>query len=263
MSVQSSQAPRRGYRFPAAVPATLHEGGRSIPCGAHDLSRTGVLLVGPFARPETERVDLTLKAASGSHQVRMRGRVVRVEPDDEPGELRIAVEFLELDQAQKEALEIVLARFLESHPPAGSLDSLNPGTPPHEVRKVLESIPLPQRISLAARASQKEREYLRQDQNPAVLDSLVKNPGLTLEDALALASSPILAGPTIDLLAADSRFNKDENLRMALATNPRVSFATADRLTADLQTPQIRKLLAKSGVSQALRDKLVRKLARA
>jgi PilZ domain-containing protein len=262
MGVQSNEAPRRGFRFPAAVPAMLHEGGRSVPCAAQDLSRTGVLLVGPFARPETERVDLTLKAVSGTHQVRMRGRVVRVEPDDEPGNLRIAVEFVELDEAQKDALEIVLARFLEYHPPPGSLESLNPGTPLHEVRRVLESIPLPQRISLAARASQKEREYLRQDQNAAVLDSMVKNPSLTLEEALLLASSTFITGPTIELLAADSRFNRDESLRMALATNARITFATADRITADFKPPQIRKLLAKSGVSQALRDKLVRKLAR-
>jgi hypothetical protein len=262
MSGHTDQLPRRGYRFHAAVPAILHEGGRSVPCGAQDLSRTGVLLVGPFARPASERVDLTLKATSGSHEVRMQGRVVRVEPDEEPGELRVAVEFVDLDAAQKDALEVILARFLESHPPGGSLDSLKPGTPPHEVRKTLESIPLPQRISLAARAAQKEREFLRQDQHPAVLDSLVRNPNLALEEALAVAQSPYLTGPTIDLLAADPRFNKDESLRMALATNTRVSFATADKLTADFKLPQIRKLLTKPGLSQPLRDKLLKRMTR-
>jgi hypothetical protein len=192
----------------------------------------------------------------------MQGRVVRVEPDDEPGDLRVAVEFVELNAAQKDALEVVVARFLESQPPGGSLDSLKPGTPPHEVRKALETIPLPQRISLAARAAQKEREFLRQDQHSAVLDSLVRNPSLALEEALAVAQSSYLTGSTIDLLAADLRFNKDETLRMALATNARVSFATADKLTADFKPPQIRKLLSKPGLSQPLRDKLFKRMTR-
>jgi hypothetical protein len=41
--------------------------------------------------------------------------------------------------------------------------------------------------------------------------------------------------------------------------HPRVSLATAERVTADFNVPQIKKLLAKPGLNQILREKLFRR----
>jgi hypothetical protein len=123
----------------------------------------------------------------------------------------------------------------------------------------VEAIPLPQRIALSARAKVKEREYLRSDTHPAVLEALVRNPGLTVAEARSIATSPYLAPGTLDALANDSRFREDEELRIAIASHARVSMGTAEKVTASFNVPQIKKLLAKPGLQQALREKLFRK----
>jgi hypothetical protein len=40
---------------------------------------------------------------------------------------------------------------------------------------------------------------------------------------------------------------------MAVAVHPRVSLATAEKVTADFKAPQLKKLLAKPGLNQSLR----------
>jgi hypothetical protein len=189
------------------------------------------------------------------------GQVARIELDPATHQTNLAMEFVEMDAAKQGELEIFLARLIEFHP-SGSLESLKPGAPPREVKKALESIPVPQRVALAQRADLKQREFLRQDQHPAVLESLVRNPSLTLAEARAIAASNVLQSGVIDLLAADARFKGDEELRMALATHPRVSMITAEKLTADFKAPQIRKLLARPGLNQLLREKLLRRMTR-
>lgn len=251
--------PRQGYRFPTAVPAELHDAEQITACGAQNLSRSGVLLIGPIPTPSASVVDLTLRSAPGGLAVHLEGRVIRVEPETENGGVRLALEFVNMDDARRAALESLIARILESHT-AGSFDSLRPGAPPPEVRKVLGAIPLSQRIALATRAVLlKEREFLRLDTNPAVLEALVRNPNVTLDEARAIAESVYLMPGTIDALANDLRFRRDEALSMTLAAHPRVSMSTAEKLTADFKVPQIKKLLAKPGLNLLLREKLFRR----
>jgi len=261
MSGGSGIPPPRGYRFPAGVPATVDQGGRSIPCEAQNLSRSGVLLTGRFAEPAAHTLDITLKSPNGTLEIRMAGRLVRADHDSTSGDTQLAVEFTDVDDHRRDALEIFIARMLES-PAPGALDDLKPGSPPHEIKQALESIPIPQRIVMAHKAELKQREILRQDQHPAVLDALVRNSSFTLPEARALATSPFLQSGTIDLLANDPRFRADVEYRMLLATHPRVSTLTAEKLTADFVGPQLKRLLARPGLNQLLREKLLKKLMR-
>ncbi len=139
---------------------------------------------------------------------------------------------------------------------------MKPGASPLEIKKALEAVPLTQRISLSSRAGAKEREYLRLDTTPAVLEALVRNPGLSVGEARVIATSVYLMPGTLDALANDPRFKEDEELRLTLASHPRVSLGTAERVTADLKPPQIKKLLAKQGLNQLLREKLFRRMTR-
>lgn len=218
-------------------------------------------MVGRFSEPALERLDITLKTPNGTLEVQLAGRVARIDHGPASDETRLAIEFVDLDPTQQDALEVFLARLLES-PPPGSIESLKPGAPPHEVKKVLDAIPLPQRIAMAQRGELKQREVLRQDQHPAVLESVVRNPNLTLAEARSIAASPFLQTGTIDLLAADQRFREDEELRLALATHTKVSAITAERLTANLTGPQLKKLLARPGLNQPLREKLFKRMTR-
>jgi hypothetical protein len=249
---------RHGYRFRTGVHAELELGGRTIACEAQNLSRSGVLLVGDLAKPTQGTVDLSLVLPTGSLTVRLSGRVIRVEPDPDGEGTRMALEFVGMDDARRDAVEALVARLLEA-PAASPFDHLKPGAPPQEIKKALEAIPLPQRISMASRASQKDREILRSDTNPAVLEALARNPNLTLAEARALLTSVFLIPGTLDALSNDLRFKDDEALRIAVAAHPRVSLATAEKVTADFNVPQIKKLLAKPALNQILREKLFRR----
>jgi hypothetical protein len=243
------------------VPATVILGGRSIPCSAENLSRSGVLLVGSIPEPIGDRLDLALKTPNGTFEIKLNGRVVRTEDEQAPGEKRVALAFGELDSATQDALEIFLARLIEA-PTPGPFDGLRQGAAPHEIKKALEAVPLQQRIGMAQRAELKQRELLRQDQHPAVLESLFRNANLTLPEARALAGSTFLQAGTIEALANDPRFRADEELRMILATHPRVPVPTAERITAGFNVAQLKRLVARPGLNPALRDKLSKKVAR-
>jgi len=218
--------------------------------------------VGALPPPAQERVDLTLKDRTGSHQARLTGRVIRATVDETASSMSLAIEFVDMDEARRDDLEILLARLLEGGTAAGPFDSLKPGISPLEVKKVLEAIPLPQRLNLASRAALREREFLRLDTNAAVLDSLIRNPNLVLAEARAIAALPFLSPSSIESLAADSRFLGDEDLLIALTGHPKISPPTLDRLMTQLKMPQVRRLLAKPGLTQALRERLLKRAAR-
>ena len=239
----------------------VHIDGRSIPCSAENLSRSGVLLVGPIPGPSGDRLELSLKTPNGSLEIKLNGRIVRNEGEQSAGERRIALAFGELDAATQDALEIFVARLIEA-PTPGPFDGLRQGAAPHEVKKALEAIPLQQRIGLAQRAELKQREVFRQDQHPAVLEALCRNANLTLPEARALAGSTFLQTGTIEALANDPRFRADEELRMIIATHPRVPVPIAERLTAGFSVAQLKRLVARPGLHPTLRDKLVKKVAR-
>ncbi len=258
MSGHHDDSQRQGYRFRTGVPAELQDNGRTFTCEAQNLSRSGVLLVGDLPAPSADTVEFALNAPTGSLTVRLRGQVIRSQPSAEGGGLSIALEFVDMDDSRRDALEALLARILET-PAGGSFDGLKPGASPLEIKAALEAIPLPQRIALSSRTGLKDREYLRLDTNPAVLEALSHNPTLGVVEARALAGSTFLMSGTLDSLSNNPRFKDDEELRMAIAVHPRVSMSTAEKVTAGFKAPQIKKLLAKPGLNQILREKLLRR----
>ena len=257
MSSNAEGAHRHANRFRAGVPVTLDGGEGVIECEAENISKTGVLLVGPLPHPASETLDFTISAPTGTLKVALSGRVVRVEPNGS-GELRVALEFVGIDDARQAGLDALISRLLQVSS-VGQFDQLKPGSPPQEIKKALEAIPLPQRIALSSRAGPKEREILRQDSQPAVLEALAHNPSLTVAEARLLSTSTHLTSGTLDALANDMRFKDDEELRMNVASHPRVKSATAEKVTAAFKSPQLRKLLARPGLNQALREKLSRR----
>lgn len=261
MSRPPEDTPRRGYRFHTDLPAVVHLSDGPCPCVAQDLSRGGVLLVGPLPVPAPERVDLTLKSAEGRVQVRLTARVVRCEPDPESGGARLAVSFDEVGEKELGELEVILARWMEHHP-AGPLDAVRPGAPAHEMRKAAEAIPLPQRIALANRGGPREREILRHDIHPAVLDALVKNPATSIVEIRAILAAGGLAPAVLEAIAQDARFAPDPEIGAAIVTHPHATLALAERLLRQLPEATLRGMLHRPGLNPAVRDKLVKKLQR-
>jgi len=243
------------------VRGLLRLSGGDCSCEAHDLSRSGVLLTGdlPTLAPD-QRSDLTLTAPAGGLEFRTNVRVVRYTAAEGGAEARAAVEFVGLSADQREKLEALIARVIEGLTPA-PLASLKPGAPTVEVRKALDAIPLAHRVALAIRASAHEREFLRQDTNPAVLEALARNASLHSAEAQVIAASPHVLPTTLEILLADARWARDEEIRRLVAIHPRTPLALAERAIASLKPLELRKILQASSLSQALRERIMRRLS--
>jgi hypothetical protein len=251
----------RGSRFAAGLPAVLHLHKNDYECVAYNLSRTGALLVGRFPRLVGYRVEATFRYPQGDLSVRLAGRAVRADHDHDENEDHLALEFMEIDDARRDDLEVLLARVIEGYSPA-PIEGLRPGAPVHEVRKALEQVPLPHRISLATRATPREREFLCQDTHPQVLEALVRNPNLRLDEARSIAEMPHLQPSTLELLSRDPRWTNDEAVRCAIVAHPKTPLVLAQRIVDKLKPPTIKKLIQKPGVPPAIRTQLQRKLVR-
>ena len=262
MSLDAKITTSRPHRFPIELAAELHYRGRAYSCGAHNLSRTGVLLVGQIPWPAEDEVDITLKSPTGDLELVLRGHPARIGEDDQDRGTQLALEFMDITEAQRGALEILLSRVIEGHTP-GPLEGLRPGAPPQEVRKAIEAVPLTHRITLAGRATTpRERDLFRQDPHPLVLESLARNPSLIQAEACALASVPHLLPSTLEILAHDPRWTRDEEIRVLLSSHPRIALPLAERLVADLKPPVLKRIMRRSGVNPILREKLQKKLTR-
>ncbi len=241
--------------------AILESPSGDLECEAEDLSRTGVLLAGRLPDLAPGPVTVRIRSRAGDLEGRFPGKAVRAEGDSSETGRRIGIEFVDLAPDQQRILESLLARLMEGMAP-GPLQSLRPGAPPHEIRKALEAVPLPHRIALAVRGGPRDREILRHDPQPQVLESLARNPNLMSAEALSLASNPQIASSTLEILASDPRWAADWETRVVLASHPRVPFVLAERIVAGLPPPALKKALARPSLHSALRDRILKRLAR-
>jgi hypothetical protein len=259
MEPESKSAASRSCRFPAGLPAVLLDGGNEYPCVAADLSRTGVLLEGEPPATIGPDIEFVIRSQVGELQQRFVGRVVRSGPVGKGEESRIAARFLRLDEEQTRVLEMLIARVKEGLAPT-VFDELPPDAPPHAVREALATVPLPHRIAMAARAGPRQREFLRRDSHPQVLDSLARNPNLLRNEARALAALTLLTPGTMETLATDPRWSHDEAILITLATHPNVPMPLAERIVARLQEPALRRLLKHPSLNTALRDRIAKRV---
>lgn len=248
-------------RFLAALPATLRRGDDEFPCEALNLSRSGVLLVGRLPQPDEPDLELSITTPAGDLELRTVARLVHVQHDAEKQERKLGFQFTALDDEQNETVDRLVARVVEGMAPA-ALDSLPRTASPAEARNALNKIPAAHRVALAHRAQAREREFLRRDPEPHVLEALARNPRITLPEILALARVPHLMASTIEVMAKDPRWKRSEELKVLLATHPRASFATVDNIVSDMSAIVLQKVLLRPGLNPGVREKLMTRLAR-
>ena len=246
----------RANRFQAGIPAELHYEGKDFPCVGKSVSRTGVLLEGHIPWPADAEVEVTLRTPTGDLRLDATGRVVHVFHTDDVGAIRLGLEFERLTDEQRRTLESLVNRVTESVSPA-PLEMLPRGAPLSRVRAALESIPVPHRITLAQRAQLKERVFLREDTNLQVLEGLARNPNISLLEVKILIRKPQLLPTTIELVARDPRWAKEEELNIVLATHPRVSLMVAEEVVSRMNGRSLKKVLRAPGLNPMLRTKLL------
>jgi len=245
----------------AALPATLRCGERTFPCEAFNLSRSGVLLVGRLPDPEEPELELRITTPAGDLELRTVARLVHVQHDVEKDERKLGMQFTELDAAQGETVELLVARVVEGMAPA-ALDGLSRTAGAAEVRAALRKIPAAHRVALAQRAQAREREILRGDSEPHVLEALARNPRVTLPEILALARLPHLLPSTIEIMAGDPRWKNSDEVKVLLATHPRASFSTVDAIVSGMSEIVLQRVLHRPGLNPGVREKLMARLSR-
>lgn len=250
---------RRSARFAAGVPAVLHYRDQDHDCRAHNLSRSGTQLVGEFPRPTEQDVRVTLRSGAGDLSLEVVGRVAHVTDEGDEG-ISVGIEFRTPDPSRAAVLESLVNRVVEGRAPA-PLRDLDPSAPRHEVIAVLEQIPLHHRVALALRALPKERGFLLLDPQLQVLEALARNPNLTRAEIVKLVRMPNLLPTTIEIMAKDIRWAKDEEFQVLIATHPRAPLLVAEKVVDSLKELTQIKVLRTPGLNPVLRDKLSRKFA--
>jgi hypothetical protein len=252
---------RENTRFSAGLHADVCLPGGAVRCEASNLSRTGVLAIGPFPDMRAEQVAITLFAPIGDLQLKLRGRVARFDEDEGPERKRLALEFLDVDDAKASTIEVLIKRVLAAHRLV-QLDDIPQNASPAKIRATLQRIPVAHRVAIAHRANIRQRAVLKHDANPQVLEALARNPNLLEGEVRVLAGLRGLLPSTIELMAHDPRWQADEDLKVLLAMHPRVPVPLAEKLLGSVKPIALQRALQRPGLNDSVRSTLLRKLSR-
>jgi hypothetical protein len=246
---------RKVSRFFAGLLANFHFLGEDHACEALNLSREGMLLVSQFSPPLDKSLRLSLRTTTGDLVLQASCRVHRVDQHEDG--TQIGVSFQNLNADQETTLNAIVSRVIEGQSPA-PLAALPKDAKPAQIKQALEKVALMHRVVLARHADSQERGYLILDENPQVLESLARNRKININEIITLARLPHLYPSTIEIMAKDARWKKNDELQILLASHSRVSYPVADSILPRLDQAAREKLLRQPGLQAAIRMKLLR-----
>jgi hypothetical protein len=253
---------RRGRaRFLASLPAVVRVDGEDHSCAADDLSRTGVLLTGTFACPTDPMVEVTITTAAKDRTLHLEGRVMHAHENEEAGELRLGVQFEHLTDEQNETIDLLVSRVVEGMAPA-ALEGIDKKASVGEIREALSKVTVAHRVQLAARCGPKERAILKHDPDPHVLESLARNPNINLPEIKTLLRRTDLLPSTLEVVASDVRWFADDETKIMVATHPRVTFTTADKVVHRMNELTVARVIQRPGLQPGVKQKLMVKMSR-
>ena len=94
-----------------------------------------------------------------------------------------------------------------------------------------------------------------------MLEALSRNANAVPHEIKLLLRRADLLPTTLDQIAEDVRWSRDEEIQRMICCHPRVPFQTADRVVDRMSELAIGRLLRQSGLEPGIRQKLMRKLA--
>jgi hypothetical protein len=106
----------------------------------------------------------------------------------------------------------------------------------------LQELALGEKIALARIASRGLIGALRAQAEPMVIRSLLQNPRLMEEDALAIANGVRTTGPVLRALADDPRFALRPAVRKAIARHPETPASVALHIVQNLSSRDLKEL---------------------
>lgn len=252
---------RSASRFMAGLPASFQLDGVDIPCRAHNLSRSGVLLVGQMPAISSSEIWLTIASPNGDLQLTTAGRVIRCDTDPDEGRTTLGIEFVAVSRDDRPTLEALVARVVEGLMP-GSLEELPATATPEQIRLALDQIPLHHRTALAVRARPREREVLIRDRQIQVIDALARNPNLLPREVITLLRMPNLMPTTLETIGRDTRWIGNEHVMVLVATHRNAPLPLAEQILSRMSPAGLQRAIRAPSLRPVLRDKILRRLPR-
>jgi hypothetical protein len=212
---------------------------------AANISAGGLCLATSTRLPEFTPLQLTLKlngnqAVARVTVVRVMDNAMAVAFDAKPDEILAAL------TASKS--NVMMATQSEGSAPRAEVNAWD------RVRNLTRT----EKLLLAPKADRSERAVLAQDNDPQVLQALLRNPRITIEEVARLARLPLLSATTAELIAKTTQWATAPEVRSALVHNPRTPTPLALRLLPTLPEPEIRQIAKSTAVNQALKQAALR-----
>ena len=118
------------------------------------------------------------------------------------------------------------------------------------------------RVKLALRGNKEVRQILARDAVKLVQQCVLRNPRLTLEEALAMAKNRSLNGELLRIIADQRDWVRQYAVRLALVQNPKTPLPIALGLLSGVQERDVRILARSKNVPSVLQAQARRMLQR-
>lgn len=213
------------------------------------------LSAGGLRLPTAEKVALfsalsvTLRAPGGGSAT-LKATVVGTLPDG----VALAVE------ADPQALLAALLPAAGEEGASGADPSGGPEARDRSLWDRVRGLSRTEKLLLAPKAERTERALLLQDNDPAVLLALLKNPRLTVDEVIRVAKSPYLTYQTAEVILKSATFSANLEVRVALIHNPKTPPTFALRLLPTLPESELRVIARGAATSMALKTAALNRL---
>lgn len=119
-----------------------------------------------------------------------------------------------------------------------------------------------QRVKLALNGNKEARQVLARDPVKLVQSCVLRNPRITVDEALVMAKNRSLSGEVLRRIAAERDWVRQYSVRLALVQNPKTPLQVALGLLNGVQERDVRQLAKSKNVSSVLQSQARRILAR-
>jgi hypothetical protein len=123
-------------------------------------------------------------------------------------------------------------------------------------------LPVPARIKLALSGNKETRQILSRDSVKLVQACVLRNPRVTLEEALAFAKNRSIQGELLRIIADQREWIRNYSVRLAIVQNPKTPLQIALTLLSGVHERDMRLLAHSKNVSTVVQQQARRYLLR-
>ncbi|MCG8592321.1 MAG: hypothetical protein MJE66_23760 [Proteobacteria bacterium] len=118
--------------------------------------------------------------------------------------------------------------------------------------KALQTMTVMQKIKLARGGGSEARGLLVRDRNKVVASAAISNPRITDQEVIGLAASRGISEEVLRVIAGNREWTKKYQVKLSLATNPKVPQATALQFLNYLQDRDLKNVMKSKDVPSAV-----------